>query len=131
METTTTFTQSTTTGVIEYTDEDGLTVSATIISAQVSNILEVGSDGGTYLNRAALSITDSQTLTVTSTIATATGSQSETVEIALENSSNASYTIDLSSLEEVTSATVTPASYTFTKSPTVGDLFVDTTSSTL
>ncbi len=75
--------------------------------------------------------TDRQTLTVTATIATATGSASETIEIALENSSNASYTIDLSSLEEVVSGTTTPAVHTFTKSPTQGDLFVNTTSNTL
>jgi hypothetical protein len=75
--------------------------------------------------------TDAQKLTIEQTIATATGSQSETIQISLERSSTPSYTLDLSTLEEVTYADSPPTAFNFTKSPTAGDLFVDTANSTL
>ena len=64
LETTTTLTQSDTTGVITYVDEDLNATNVEVISGQASNLIRVGTDGGAYISQSIInSAATSQTLT--------------------------------------------------------------------
>ena len=54
LETTTVLTQDTNNGVITYTDEDGLTATATVTSFDSGNVITTGSDGGSYISSSSL-----------------------------------------------------------------------------
>ena len=54
LETTTVLTQDTNNGVITYTDEDGVTTTATVTSFDSGNVITTGSDGGSYISSSSL-----------------------------------------------------------------------------
>lgn len=62
---------------------------------------------------------------------TGAGLTSETLTLTLANDITGPDIFDLSTFEEVKAGTGTPSTQTFTPSPTTGDLYVDTNSSTL
>jgi hypothetical protein len=64
LETTTTLAQNDTTGVITYVNEDSTTSDVEVVSAQVSNLIRVGTDGGAFIDQSVInSAATSQTLT--------------------------------------------------------------------
>ncbi len=60
-ETVTNLTQSNVTGIISYTNENGTTQTADVISAAPGNIIIAGADGGAYLNTAAIAANETNT----------------------------------------------------------------------
>ena len=54
LETTTVLTQDINNGVISYTDEDGVTTTATVTSFDSGNVITTGSDGGSYISSSSL-----------------------------------------------------------------------------
>ena len=65
LETTTVLTQDINNGVISYTDEDGVTTTATVTSFDTSNLLITGTDGGTLLTSDTLNAALTSVSTVT------------------------------------------------------------------
>ncbi len=60
-ETTTSLVQNTTTGVITYTNENGVAQTANTTSSDTGNLLRTGTDGGSFIDQSA--ITDNETIT--------------------------------------------------------------------
>lgn len=112
------------------------TVTSTTATLTISegNSLSIQASGGLHFNTAGT--TDTLTLIATNeltgTVSTSdTGLLSETLNLTLANDTTGPDVFDLSSFEEVKAGTGTPSTQSFTPSPTAGDLYVDTSSSTL
>ncbi|MDQ6531955.1 hypothetical protein RB618_22460, partial [Flavobacterium sp. LHD-85] len=70
-ETTTTLAQSTSTGGITYTNEDGTAQTASVRSSDSGNIITVGTDGGNFINAAVIKANETlTTLVINSTTGT-------------------------------------------------------------
>ena len=96
------------------------------LTLQASNGLEFNTAGTT--NTLTLIATNELTGTVSTS---GTGLLSETLNLTLANDTTGADVFDLSSFEEVKTGQGTPSTQTFTPSAAMGDLYVDTNSSTL
>ena len=63
-ETTTSLSQALATGVITYTDENGATQTANVISTDAGNIISVGADGGAYVDNTIIAASETTTTLV-------------------------------------------------------------------
>ena len=126
-------------GTIVYTDEDSDTNSVTTTSLEPTNLLDISSvDNGTLMTSSTLSTalnTVSNTITniVSSSLTgnLSTAGVSETLTLILNGDNTPVDVFDLSSFEEVKTGIGTPSTQTFTPPPTRGDLYVDTSISSL
>jgi hypothetical protein len=94
LETTTVLTQDTNNGVITYTDEEGVSTTATVTSLNADNLLTTGLDGGTLLTsdtlNAALTSVSTVTISeiVSSTLISSTIQNLETTTVLTQDTNN-------------------------------------------
>jgi len=122
--------------ILSFTDIGAGTATSTTATLTISegNSLTLQASNGLEFNTAGTTntLTLIATNEFTGTVSTSdTGLLSETLNLTLANDTTGADVFDLSSFEEVKAGTGTPSTQTFTPSATLGDLYIDTNSSTI